>query len=398
MSGAMLAGVCLLAWLYARLMSELGDLLELLHGADGRFETIASRWRCWRHVQRAHAAFVAEHAGSGSLVGAYAEGPPQPSEYEEEVHLWVAKPDRIREEHDGDRAHATLAVQVGSTWWSYSPRMGAMTNDGDERQQHGVGQMFRPLLDPARVMGLFDIKITERGERAGRGVIGAVWRPRPATVHDRFALHQLSAGAEEQAVEVDAERGVLLRLEARFAGEPMAICEALDVTFDAELDPQLFRFVAPGGQQPQTPAGLHRFDRGVALHEAAAIVPFGVYALSHVPAGWRLTVSVQRGSERPPVPARVHLNYRSSDAVSAVNIGLSPVDRQHGWRPDEAEEIERGDRTLRIRRRTDTWPQAQLSTVLGDAAVMMSSDNLTVDDLIELVDRLVPASDAPPSL
>lgn len=379
-------------------MSELGDLLDLLHGADGRFGTLASRWRCWRHTGRAHAAFTAEHAGSGMVVGASATGPPQPSEHAEEARLWVAKPDRIREEHDDVHGHATLAVAVGSTWWAYSPQMGATTNDGDEHHQHPVGQMFRPLLNPAGVMGLFDVEITGRGERAGRGVICAVWRPRAMSRHDRFALHGLGSGAQEHAMEVDAERGVLLRTEARFGGQPMAVCEALEVTFDAELDPELFRFVAPAGEETQTSGSMHRFHRVLALHEAVAMVPFDVYALCDVPAGWELNVSVQLGSQRPPVPPAVHLHYRSGDATAAVNVGLGPAEMGGPLRLVEAEEIKRGDRTLRIRRRTDTWPQAQLSTVLGNTAVTMSSDNLSADDLVELADRLVSASDAPPSL
>ena len=202
-------------------MTERGDLLELLHGAAGSFHTIASRWRLWRDDQRAHAAFTAAHAASGSVVvAAYAEGPPQPppSWHEEEVRLWIAKPDRIREEHHGGNVDGTLTVSVGSTWWSYSPHIGAMTNEGDERQQNPTAQMFQPLLDPARVMGLFDIEITGRDERDGRSVICAVWRPRALSDHERFALHQLGAGADEHAIEVDAERGLLLRLEARFRG------------------------------------------------------------------------------------------------------------------------------------------------------------------------------------
>lgn len=381
-------------------MSERGDLLELLHGAGGSFQTIASRWRCRRHDQRAGAAFTAAHAGSGSVVTAYAVGPSQPPDswQEEEVRLWMAKPDRIREEHYGGHADGTLAVAVGSTWWSYSPHMGAMTNDGDERQHSATGQMFQPLLDPARVMGLFDIEITGRDQRDGRGVICAVWRPRALTDHDRFALHQLGTGADEHAIEVDAERGVLLRLEARFAGEPMAICEALDVTFDAELDDELFRFVAPDGQEPQTPASLHRFRHSLALHEAAAMVPFAVYVLSDAPPGWQLTVSAHAASQRPPVPAAVHLNYRSGDATAALNIALGSASARAEWRLDDAEEITRGDRIMRVRRRTDTWPQAQLLTVLNETRVMMSSDSLSADDLVELTDRLVPAPDTPPSL
>ena len=81
-----------------------------------------------------------------------------------------------------------------------------------------------------------------------------------------------------------------------------------------------------------------------------------------------------------------------------MNIALGSADARQAWRLDDAEEVTRGDRTVRIRWRTETWPQAQLSTVIGSTTIMMSSDNLSADALVELTDRLVPASDAPPSL
>ena len=60
--------------------------------------------------------------------------------------------------------------------------MGATTNDGNEHHQHPVGQMFRPLLNPAGVIGLFDIEITGCGERAGRGVMRWVDAQRGALI------------------------------------------------------------------------------------------------------------------------------------------------------------------------------------------------------------------------
>jgi hypothetical protein len=36
--------------------------------------------------------------------------------------------------------------------------------------------------------------------------------------------------------------------------------------------------------------------------------------------------------------------------------------------------------------------------VIGETMVTMNSDNLSADDLVELAGRLVPASDAPPSV
>jgi hypothetical protein len=41
-------------------MSDLGDLLELLHGAESPFESLSARFRIWQHMARAGAAFVAD--------------------------------------------------------------------------------------------------------------------------------------------------------------------------------------------------------------------------------------------------------------------------------------------------------------------------------------------------
>jgi hypothetical protein len=53
---------------------------------------------------------------------------------------------------------------------------------------------------------------------------------------------------------------------------------------------------------------------------------------------------------------------------------------------------------MRVRRRTDTWSQAQLSVQLGDTLVTMNSDSLSADDLIALAGRLTRASDRPPAI
>jgi len=46
-------------------VSELGDLLELLYGANGRYGSLRSSWRMWHHQSRAQRAFAAaEHSGS----------------------------------------------------------------------------------------------------------------------------------------------------------------------------------------------------------------------------------------------------------------------------------------------------------------------------------------------
>jgi outer membrane lipoprotein-sorting protein len=320
----------------------------------------------------------------------------EPPEHLEELRFWFARPDRMREERDADRGRATLAIQVGATWWSYSPEMGPMTNGGNENHVHGIGQELEAMLDPASVIGLLDFEITGRGERAGRPVILTRCRPRPPRRHDTFVLHQLGMGAEEYAIEVDAERGVLLRVEARFGQAPMLVREALEIGFDTPIDPELFVFRSPDGEEPSRTDHQRGFRPDVPLHEAVAAVPFGVWIVSEPPADWQLRVNLFAGSKRPPAHPAIHLGYRSQDAAAQVNINEMAAATAEDYSLSEGETVEHGGRTMRVRRRTDTWPQAQLSVQIGETLIAMNSDSLSADDLIELAGRLTRASSQPP--
>jgi outer membrane lipoprotein-sorting protein len=386
----------------------LGDLLELLHGAAGRVGSVESRWRLWRHDDRVREAFIAQAKHSGGRTVTVGGGEPgeRSPVHEEQVRFWWQRPDSIREEREvpSDEGswtgHATLAIRVGATWWSFSPRAGAMTNAGDEHHSHGAGEQFLAMLDPSELIGLLDFTISGGGERAGRPVLLVRCRPR---ARDRrgpasFALHHLGAGAHEYAIEVDAERGVLLRAEARFDGQATSVTEALQIAFDMPLDPELFRFLAPAGEELRRTDAMGRFRHGIPIHEAVAAAPFAVHTLADPPADWDLTATLHAGSERPLVHASVGLHYRSRDATAQLNISQMAAATAEDYSLPEGEDVERAGLWMRVRRRTDSWSQAQLSMTVDDTLIVMSSDTLTADDLIRLTARLEPASGRPPQV
>ena len=62
----------------------------------------------------------------------------------------------------------------------------------------------------------------------------------------------LGAGAHEYELMVDAERGFLLRAEARFDDRPFKVLELTEVLVDADVPAGLFTPVAPEGESSST--------------------------------------------------------------------------------------------------------------------------------------------------
>ena len=149
-------------------------------------------------------------------------------------------------------------MRDGERWWSFDEH-GALHGEGEAGGE--VGADFELMLDPARLIGLMRFEPLGRGERAGRAVLRAhaqlradaygLGRP-AARLRAVFFLHHLAPGADSYDLEVDAEHGVLLSLEAVRAGEPFWSLSATDVDFDVEIPPETFHFTAPEGTQLKT--------------------------------------------------------------------------------------------------------------------------------------------------
>lgn len=342
-------------------MSDLGDLLESLHQASRRFDRARIVWRTWHHDERASAAFAAEleEMGARPLATLDADAEPLPPERTGRIRIWFERPDRWREEREGESIGADLGLH----------------------------------LDPAPAIGLYDFEPLGPGQRAGHNVINARATPRSQEVSQDIGV-TLGAGADELLLEVDAEKGVLLRVESRRGGEPFSLFEAEEVAFDTPHPPTTFAYEPPPGEE------LHTWElHELPLHEAARRAPFPVFVPTHVPEDWGLAVSFTAPHDRPAVAAQVHLWYRAGGGVAAVNVIEEA--NGHARTPDAAdwhdETLDDGT-PLRVRDRTDDLPQAQLMTTRAGTAISMHSTELDADALVDLAASLRPAPTEPPEL
>jgi hypothetical protein len=237
-------------------MTELADLLELLHGAQFPFVTLRARVRTWHHDERNRAAFVAAARRSG---GGMASGRPAEAAAAAVVDVPVESDDTVEIWRAGDRtrfqASGRYGVRNGERWWLWDERTGAISNAGAPRTRTGVHQEFAALLDPTRLLGVLRFAPLGPGRRAGRAVLRASAVPRPDVRTLLFSrpLHEIGLGADRYVFDVDAQRGVILRVVAEYRGDPFLRIEVLEIAFDEELDDGLFVFVPPPGEQIHPP-------------------------------------------------------------------------------------------------------------------------------------------------
>jgi outer membrane lipoprotein-sorting protein len=394
-------------------VSQLGDLLEVVHSSRRSFKTFRGHYRLWRDERLAQEAFLAAaeaaKARGGSSVTIISTGPgeePAPTITEAEWRIWLERPDRVREEFDGQGFGCPLAVRVGSRWWAYDRWNGAITNEGEEGVGSGVGDTFGAWLEPASILGLLELEPLGDGKVAARQAITARATRPTAGMSDEddleWSLHRLGVSAEEYELAIDSERGVILRLEARHGGEPYFVGEAESVAFDEPIAAETFVFTPPEGEEvrplePVTP----EFNQPIEAVVQRA--PFAVYVPARVPWDWEFRAIFVDAQERPPQPASVVLHYGSEDGTASVTIsehaeGTTENDEASSESAPPLERIERNGVTIEVRRRTAEWPQSSLSVVRDGTEISMFSDDLAADVLIELAANLVPARAEPPRL
>ncbi len=390
---------------------ELGVLLVLLSRAHRSFRTLRAELRVWRHHERLHEAYTRRNAerrdGTGMVQIAFGSSQgtaPQPSESEDRIRLWLAPPDRLREEAvSGWTGEPTesLLVQVADTWWSFDPRVGAMTNDGSPRHQHGT-QVDALMLDPAQLSVSHELRILGRTMHAGRNAIRVEALPARRA---RVLPEPASDGGWPLDVLVDAERGVLLRSAGLLDGEPFILSEVVSVAFDEALPDELFVFEAPPGEEIRDSlAEMEAQHRPLLLHEAAAQAPFRVFVPGSVPADWHMRAILRPGSERQGWPSGVHIHY--TDARSRLNVNLAEMAVAGGSPPPKGpngaewriEQLPIGElRLWAPSLREQGLPQVALIDIAG-TRIQITAHDLATETLIELVASLVEAPTEPPAV
>jgi outer membrane lipoprotein-sorting protein len=373
-------------------MSELGDLLELLHGARDRWTTVRLTIRAWRHHERSMQAWKAQqdsHEGATWTHFGIADGEPEPEMSQMLTRLWIHG-DRLREECEGDE-HAHLGIRRGRLWWIYDEMNGAISNENNPDHGSSVGELYRRLLDPSRIIGGVRFDILGRTSAAGRDGIRVLAIPR-ATDNPYRDLPDLEGAADEHELVVDAERGVLLRVASRFRGENFHVQDVLDIAFDEQFPDELFVFEPPEGERVR-PAGARLTLPDVTLVEAQRAASFTVWIPRPLDAGWQLRAIYMPAEERPPTPEGVSIHYFRDDAshqFSLHEVAARERDEFAGaW--DELEH--EGEQLL-----VAETPQARVRVEREGTQITIHSQDLEVERLLELVDLLVPAPDEPPPL
>jgi DNA invertase Pin-like site-specific DNA recombinase len=393
--------------------SELGQLLELLYGAHGRFRTargvLSHRYNprligeaMEREVERANSRpggarrglFVVERAG---------EEPLEPRE--QLLRFWWEPPDRLREEVNYDVPDAlSITVRDGGLWWVYSPQQGAVSNavlDAEERRRHGTGggEMFVPLLEPSGFLVALEFGEISRAE----GVLRVRARPRRDERGEMQGLLRMHfRGADELELEVDAEVGIVRRQTVFFEGKEMSSTELTELVLDEALPEDTFVFVPPPGEEVLPPESAREWAKYM-LEEAAAEAPFTVFYVPDLPEGhWRLQVHYHAAPRRPPGASTLSLLYSRSDGRQSLALGeqaAADARRGIGWpgRPLKTEEVERDGVSYLIGHANPKHDGKNQIVFERDGTGLQLWSELEVETLLELAASLQPVQNTPGS-
>jgi hypothetical protein len=236
-------------------------------------------------------------AGGGIVVRA--SGEPEAEESEKSWRLWLEAPDRLRAEFAVGTETVTAWLS-GGTWWSWSPSQGARTNEGRQNFGHGKGP-GEVLVSPAQIAHVLDLEPLGSLRVLSRPAYRL--RARPFAVGD-FALHRLGSGADEYDLVVDADRGFLLRAEARLRGAAFRVLEMTEVAVDEDIPADIFTPRAPEGEHFEFFEPWRRLE----LEELPGAVPFKVFVPAKAP-GQHPFVQVRNPEPRRGTPIFVIISY-----------------------------------------------------------------------------------------
>jgi len=296
-------------------VSELGDLLELIHGATGRVGSVRARLseRCRPQLLEVAFRRFGEHTGFArgggyfsAPLGGVAAGE-QADEHIWEIRLW-ADAGRFRAERVGPDLESVVVVDH-ERWWTWSPGFGLHSHmdEAGVTQRGGLD-----LLDASEVLGDYELELAGDSRVAGRPA------KRVRVRRARSGRHPLglALGIEEATFEIDAERGLLLRRIEFEEGLPACEREVELISYDEQLAPERFVFTLPAGASAREPAK----PRMTSLDESARLASFPLWKLEEIPRDWRVDALFVPASERPTRPDSVTLRYSRRDGGERLEI------------------------------------------------------------------------------
>lgn len=220
-------------------MSELGDLLELLHTARGRCHALRMAIRVWEDPGATR-----DVAGAAGHLHATGAEPARPTDRED--RLWYSAPDRARLETGpfptGERL---VSITDGPVQISRLGEAAAVREEtGRFRRDVAFGE-HEPLLDPSSLSAVADIEVVGTAVAAGREGIVARARMR-RDVDPVVVAHP--PWVDELEVVVDAACGLLLLQITRGGGHVLRVAEVLGVEVDGYIPPDRFAYTPSQGE------------------------------------------------------------------------------------------------------------------------------------------------------
>jgi hypothetical protein len=399
---------------------SLADVLAVVHGSRHRFSTLqAVLTRVVDHPlqERAEVRAAGEHlrqlgedaapasqqedARRRAALAARLTAAEEVGSVTTRLRLSVEIPDRLRLEepiaYDG-RPELRVHVLDGHVWQGYDPERGARFQHGGYEALHAFREVA-PLLDPFALLGGQDLEVVEEAEWADRAALRVRARPRAPLFRQLEFTNLLLFGGTEHELLVDAERGVLLRLESRLDGTAFRVFELGEVTFDAEIPASTWVIEAPDGQplRPLEPSHNHP----ISLGEAIAKAPCRLFLPDRAPAGSELSIMVVPDRSDPAKAGGIGFAYSWTGGTHRVQLleaaHRSPsLDELGEW-----QEITRAGQQMMTLDGPADPSGAHLQrfvTLERDGTHIVISGNLSLDTLIEIAATLRPVSETPPDV
>ncbi len=367
-------------------MSELGDVLELINTSNERWQSLRAEGHEWRYTPLHLEAFLRRAANRRlrSVVGGRSGVRGESEESSRQWRLWITQPNRIRAEFVAGDGESVTTVVDGTTWWSWSSSSIVVTNEGRDDVETGIGPGVT-LVWPAVILPSMELEIRGRTMRLGRKAYSVLAHPASSAedANDEAVLSGIGAGAEEYELLVDAERGVLLRSEARLHGLPFLVLEMDDVAFDEYYD--AVTYMPPAGETFE----MAPVTRSILLEELSAAVGFAIFVPNQAPEDSDIHVSIESAIPRLGVPEYADITYHSMQGAGrGVFLALResaepmPAPSEIEWRSVEGlrvgEDHHTDPATIRIR-------LERLGT-----HVELSSRDLPLERLLDMSQSLVP--------
>lgn len=220
-------------------MSELGNLLELIHDAHASLRTLVAEYRDWMHVPMSLELSVEGSALGGNRLR-WRGGGPFSGATATTRRIWLQRPDCLRVEVHGNDRLLRLGVLNQTHWWLWDRDTGTVTSEEREKSDRAwvpPPLLDPPLLNPSRFLAHLRFQPAGRGEYDGRAVIRAKARLRDGVP----ALPPLS-----YQFEFDANHGTVLRRSVRDGTQLLSVTEALSVVYEPKVAPERFEFTPPG--------------------------------------------------------------------------------------------------------------------------------------------------------